>query len=166
MTPAQAAMLLAIAASFDRRKPDEVAAQGWARALEGYSFEDCREAIVEHYSTTREWLMPADVIRIVKRVRAARIQAVGYVEPPRELDGDPARENEWTRALKAAAGDGLERDDAIAAANQAQGIDPRPLELVPFNFAGAARQIASRRPTGVRVTTPTPPTAARREDEK
>lgn len=145
MTPAQGAMLLTVASSFDRRKPDEVAAQAWAIALKDWRFEDCRDAIVEHYNGSREWLMPSDVIRIIKNRRWSRIQELGYVQPPRELDGEPERETAWLKALNTAAGDGLAREDAIAAANESQGIDPAPIELT-HKVSDVLRQIeASKR---------------------
>lgn len=138
MTPAQGALLLTVASGFDRRKPDEVAAQGWAIALKDYAFEDCREAIVAHYSRTTEWLMPAHVIQIVKNVRWSRVQELGYVQPPRELTD--AQEGEWLRALNSAAGDGLTKAEAIHAANQALGINPTTIELT-HKVSDVLRQI-------------------------
>ena len=86
MTPAQAAALLTIAASFDNRKPDADQAKAWALALDGLGFEDCRQVVVEHYRKTRDWLMPADVFNGVRRLRYERIERFGYITPPPELD--------------------------------------------------------------------------------
>src|SRR5690606_21682987 len=120
--------LLALASAIDNRKPDRDTASIWAVMLGDLSFEDCRDAIAEHYRTKRDWLMPADTRRIVTNRRRSRIEAVGHVEPPRELEGIPERENAWTTALNRALGDGLDRDAAMAAANDALGIDPKPIE--------------------------------------
>lgn len=171
MTPAQGAMLLTVAASFDRRKPDEIAAQAWAVALNDWPFEDCRDAIVEHYGITREWLMPSDVIRIVKNKRWSRIQALGYVQPPRELRDHPEREGDWLRALNSAAGDGLTKAEAIQAANQTLGIDPQPEELTHkvsdvLKAIETTKRDRKARPRDAAPKSPTPPTTARREDER
>ena len=86
MTPAQAAALLTIAASFDNRKPDADQAKAWATALDGLGFDDCRQVVVEHYRKSREWLMPADVFAGVRRIRYERIERFGYITPPPGLD--------------------------------------------------------------------------------
>ena len=93
MTPAEAAALLTIAAAFDNRKPDEDAAKAWAVALDGYRYEDCREAVVAHFRRSREWLMPVEVIEGVKRIRYDRVQKFGPFDPPGVLD--PTKEGEY-----------------------------------------------------------------------
>jgi hypothetical protein len=108
MKATEAAALLTIAAAFDNRKPDADQAKAWALALDGFRFEDCREAIVAHYRTSREWMMPADVIGGVKRLRAKRISEFGTLpDPPPELDPDDTRAlAAWMRQTRAAIGDG------------------------------------------------------------
>ena len=69
MTPTDAARLLTLAAAYDNRKPDADQAKAWAMVLDGLRFEDCCEAIVAHYPTSRDWMMPAHVIADVKRIR-------------------------------------------------------------------------------------------------
>lgn len=92
MTPAEASQLLAIAAGFDNRKSDRVIARTWAAALDGYRLADCEQAIIRHYRRTRDWMMPADVIGEVKRIRyerlEAHIQKHGPLHPPADLDPD------------------------------------------------------------------------------
>lgn len=101
MTPAEAAVLTGIAASFDNRKPDEAAATAWAMALDGLRFEDCRDAIVSHYRTSREWIMPIDVITTVKRMRTSRLEDAPPVDPPAGHDPDNVADHlawlGWTR---------------------------------------------------------------------
>ena len=86
MTPAQAQALLTVAAAYDNRKPDPDAAMAWSLALDGYGFEDCRDAIVAHYRTTRDWIMPSDVTTAVKRTRGSRIENAPPPSPPPGLD--------------------------------------------------------------------------------
>jgi hypothetical protein len=78
----EAAALLTVAAAFDNRKPDADQAKVWALALDGLRFIDCRDAIVTHYQSSREWLMPADVIRGVKRLRRDRRHTPGTSRTP------------------------------------------------------------------------------------
>lgn len=82
MTPAQAAELLAIAATFDRRTVGDFEARAWAKALDGLRPADCAQAIQSHYTDSTEWLMPAHVRALVKRIRDDRLRAV----PTSELE--------------------------------------------------------------------------------
>lgn len=104
MTPQDAMRLLAVAASFDNRKPDKDAAVAWSVALGDLPWVDCRDAILEHYSQTSEWLMPAHVKAIVGRLRTKRLADAGDLLPPDFSHiGDEAEEEYATRAwLKAA----------------------------------------------------------------
>lgn len=88
MNNQEAAALLAIAAAFDNRKPDPDAATAWAIALEGADFDDCRTAIVAYYRSSKEWLMPSDVISGVVAIRRKRIDDYGLITPPDDLDPD------------------------------------------------------------------------------
>jgi hypothetical protein len=88
MKPAEAAVLLTIAAAYDNRKPDADQAKAWAMALDGLRFEDCRTVIVEHYRKSREWLMPVDVVMGVKRLRAQRLDDYGPIPAPKGIDPD------------------------------------------------------------------------------
>jgi len=70
MNRAEAATLLAITASFDRRTVGDADVIAWAAALELFPFAECRDAVVEHYTNSTEWLMPAHVTAIVRAHRA------------------------------------------------------------------------------------------------
>jgi hypothetical protein len=113
MTPQEASALLAVAAAFDNRKPDPDAAMAWSLALTGLPFIDCRNAIVDHYRRTTEWLMPAHVLELVKRVRDKRIadHSAELTPPPECREGDAHRD--WLREAKRRLGDG-EPVEAIA----------------------------------------------------
>lgn len=92
MKATEAAALLTIAAAYDNRKPDADAAKAWAMALDGIRFEDCRDAVVAHYRATRDWMMPSDVIAIVKRIRRERLMVFGALpDPPADVDPDDTR---------------------------------------------------------------------------
>jgi len=86
MTPAEAQVLLSMASAYDNRKPDADAAKAWAAALEGLRFVDCREALIEHYKTSTEWLMPAMIRGAVKKIRSKRIAAFGHYDVPAGLN--------------------------------------------------------------------------------
>ena len=121
MTPTEAAALLAIAAAFDNRKPDADAAQAWALALDGLRFEDCREAIVAHYRSSSEWLMPSKVIAEVKRIRSKRITDFGPYDVPDHLE-DSRQYAEFIRATNRRIADGDVTDPAELAT---LGLKPR-----------------------------------------
>ena len=97
MKPTEAAALLTICAAYDNRKPDPDAAKAWAMALDGLRFEDCRDAVVQHYRVSREWIMPADVIAAVKKVRGGRIEDVALSPPP---GLDPDRTGDYAQWLE------------------------------------------------------------------
>ena len=112
MTPAEAQLLLGIAASFDNRKPNEEAAVAWSHALDGIRFQDARDAIVAHYRTSSDWLMPQKVIAEVKRIRSKRIAEAGDPTPPPDLN--PAETIAWLKDWKRRVGDGEQPDDLAA----------------------------------------------------
>lgn len=112
MTPAEAATLLAIAAGFDNRKPDADAATAWAMALDGLRFTDCRDAIVAHYRSSSEWLMPVMVRDAVRRIRSKRIDEHPPLIPPPGLDD--ADELAWLADATRRVGDGEQVDSDAA----------------------------------------------------
>lgn len=70
MTPSEAATLLAVAASFDRRTVGKADAAAWAVILADFSFDEARDAVVAHYAESSDWLMPSHVIALVVSRRA------------------------------------------------------------------------------------------------
>lgn len=112
MNQQEAAALLGIAAAFDNRKPDPDAAKAWSVALDGHRFEDCRDAIIAHYRTSSEWLMPAKVLTEVKRIRAKRIEDHPPLTPPADLS--PVETNQWLREQRWRIGNGETLDPDAA----------------------------------------------------
>ena len=104
MNTQEAAALLSIAAAFDNRKPDPDAAKAWSVALDGYRFEDCRDAIVAHYRASSDWLMPQKVISEVRRIRAKRIEEHPPLTPPADMD--PIETNAWFKQQRWRIGNG------------------------------------------------------------
>jgi hypothetical protein len=132
VTPADAQVLLGMAATYDQRKPDADVAKGWAAALNGLRFEDCRLAIIEHFATTAGvYLMPGHIRAIVKRLRAARIAAHPPVIPPPDLT--IAQERQWRLEINARIGDGEQIDPDYAYAGQLKARDLRELTARPDN---------------------------------
>jgi hypothetical protein len=120
MTPAEASQLLAIAATVDNRKPNAVAAKTWAAALDGYRLPDCERAVVRHYRTTREFMMPFDIIREVKSIRyerlEAHIQKYGPLQPPADLDpDDTGAYADWLQDEQTRIADGDDEPPALEA---------------------------------------------------
>jgi hypothetical protein len=125
VTPAEAADLLSLAATFDSRKPDVARAHAWADALEGLTFGDCARAIRMHYRESEDFIMPAHVIRRARtymldrreqqqveehlaimaqpanpngaKMLEAGLAKVGN-EPPPPPKGDRANECPWCKA--------------------------------------------------------------------
>ena len=95
MTPAEAQMLLGIAASFDNRKPNEEAAIAWSAVLGDYDYTECRDAVVDHYRESREWIMPADVVSRVRHKITERFRNFGTLIPPEEVREDYELERKW-----------------------------------------------------------------------
>lgn len=126
MNPQEAAALLGVAAAFDNRKPDPDAATAWAVALDGLRFEDCRDAVIAHYRTSSEWLMPTVIIREVKRIRAKRIDDYGLIPtPPGHDPDDTVGHQRWLRAARKAIADG----EPLPSPEAIKGGSPMPPEL-------------------------------------
>lgn len=89
MTKTEVAMLLTMAAAFDRRTIGDADVLAWHQILERVVFEDAKQAIVDHYGSTRDWLMPVDVLTAVKRMRKDRLSSVELV-PDADPDDVPA----------------------------------------------------------------------------
>lgn len=61
MTKAEVARLLAMIAAFDRRTIGEADVEAWHLILADLDTNDCANAVRDHYTTQRDWIMPADV---------------------------------------------------------------------------------------------------------
>jgi hypothetical protein len=129
VTPQEAAALLTVAAAFDNRKPDPDAAQAWALALDGLPFIDCRDAIVQHYRGSSEWLMPSRVIATVRQVRNKRIAEAGDLTPPRGLNDD--QERAWMADARRRLGDGETLGDVHGDRKPHPELAAKVAELMP-----------------------------------
>lgn len=114
-TLADAYELLAVAQSFDRRTVGDFDAEGWRRAMHGLQLEDAKQAVVEHFTTSTDWLMPAHVRDGVKRIRKDRLERRAFDWVP---DADPDNPIAYQRALRAGnerAADGTEQSRDLQA---------------------------------------------------
>lgn len=117
MTPAEAGVLLAGISKFDNRKPgteDEakMTATLWAGALHDVSLADAGAAVTQHFATSTEYLMPAHIRTIVKRVRAKRIEDHPPLTPPADLS--PLETTAWLKDARRRIGDGETLDTDAA----------------------------------------------------
>lgn len=67
MTPEEAGKLLGICAAYDNRNVDDSVLYAWFRVIGDLPYGACETAVINHYSASREWIMPADVRSRVKR---------------------------------------------------------------------------------------------------
>lgn len=102
MNDSEAAMLLALAASYDRRTVGVADARAWAAVLADVSLDEGLDAVKAHYGASTEWLMPAHVRHRVKTWREARLAREVMPAPAPELADD-------LRAYKAALDRSIER---------------------------------------------------------
>lgn len=91
MTPDDAAHLLGACASFDNRKPSEIAKRAWATALRDIPLDqDCYDAVARFYGTPpknpgeRLWIQPHDVRTHRQAIRAERLENFIYEGDPDE----------------------------------------------------------------------------------
>jgi hypothetical protein len=162
MTPAEAAVLLGGISAFDNRKPDETAAKMWAHALADLRLPDCAEAVTQHFATSTDYLMPAHIRAIVRRIRAQRIAEHPLLEPPPELTG--AQEREWRLEINARIGDG-ETFDPDQFRGELKARDMRELtagQTIDSGEAVANLRSQVRRPVSP-PSKPTDPEHARRK---
>jgi len=144
VTPSEAAALLTYAAAYDNRTISEIAARAWAEALDPRTmFDDGRRIVVEHYSRTRDWIMPADINAASRTIRLARLDRMQTPEPPSSLDADdiPAQ-LAWQRAYRGAIGDGHDEDAADRIANATVNVTRIQIEAAPRPVAALVEQIA------------------------
>lgn len=95
MTPAEVARVLAKASAFDQRTIGETDVAAWHEILGRFDYTDALQAVARHYGETRDRLMPADVVRLMKVIREER-QRLEARSAPRALPGryedDPERD--------------------------------------------------------------------------
>jgi hypothetical protein len=123
LTPADAAELLALAATFDRRSIGQMDAVAWADALYDLEPADCAEAIRLHFRETDAWLMPAHVRQRVKYLREVRaderynVELWRVIETGKEIDRDRMRDvaADAIRTVQEALGETQRTEQEVAA---------------------------------------------------
>lgn len=135
MNTTEAAQVLAKAAAFDNRQPDQAAALAWAEALDrDLPLQDALRIVGEHYRDERNWVMPADINRRWRALGKARLetaQRMGLPEPPDDLADDAAAWAAWKKAQIRAIKAGCDATQADARAWQALGRTPRERRELP-----------------------------------
>lgn len=74
--------LLTLAAAFDNRKFGDETVAAWREVLSRESFEDARDAVLHHFKTSTEYLMPAHVTQRCREIRNERFDAKALTEHP------------------------------------------------------------------------------------
>ena len=98
--------LLALISAYDNRNFNEETTAAWYDLLSPYTLAEAKHAVKKHYSETRDWLMPADVLRIIKTERRRRLAKVETIVPSRADMTTTAAELATTKALSKAIASG------------------------------------------------------------
>jgi hypothetical protein len=72
MTRSQTVDVLKVVAALDRRKITDADVDVWHACLRDRSIDDCTAAVISHFQTSTEWLMPAHVLRLAKAISQDR----------------------------------------------------------------------------------------------
>lgn len=78
MNLSETADLLTAMSAFDRRTIGDGDVIAWQSILPDASFEDCLEAVKQHYAESTEWMMPAHVRRSVRDMVSQREMAARH----------------------------------------------------------------------------------------
>ncbi len=97
---------LALASEYDNRHFTAETSSAWWELLHPYTLDEAKHAIRKHYNESREWMMPADVLRIIKAERKARLSKLGPINPSRADMADAGVELTTSRELTAAIASG------------------------------------------------------------
>lgn len=104
MNRSQTAQVLTKIAAFDRRTIGEADVLAWHDVLEPMPFEDCMLAVTAHFTESRDWCMPSDIVGRVKKIHSERLKAAGSLSPNDQ--GNQALYLTEIRALSAAVASG------------------------------------------------------------
>jgi hypothetical protein len=107
--------LLAICAAFDYRNPGAIDLEAWEAAVGDLAFADAREAVVTHYRSSRERIMPADVRRGVSVIRRSRVERLSYEDllPDGNLALGPRHATRILQLRRSLILDGMPVEDAV-----------------------------------------------------
>ncbi|MEO3860921.1 hypothetical protein [Acrocarpospora sp. B8E8] len=115
MTRDQIIDILTCAAAYDRRTIGETDIAAWRLAIGDLPFADAQTAVVEHYTDSTDWLMPAHIRTRVKRTRELRLAARPIPAPAPELTHDQAAYQQQFNAIVKRLADGMDPQRAIPA---------------------------------------------------
>ena len=139
LTVDEANNLLTLAASFDKRTIGELDIGAWQAALRNLDFSTCASAVIKHYSTTTDYLLPVHICRLVadevrERDTARRIADADVENQPKSPAARCQRPDEnrqqWMARLQTQTGEwyrkhGLHRDASDAEVRAAEGNTAR-----------------------------------------
>lgn len=103
---ADAYEVLAVAQSFDRRTVGDFDAASWVRAIGELNLDDAKQAVIDHYATSTDWLMPGHVRAGVNRIRANRLDRSIDAVPDADPD-DPIAYQQALREGRSRTADGI-----------------------------------------------------------
>lgn len=92
MNRTETGQLLAVVAGCDQREASQMSVLSWHEILADIPIEEARAAVPIHYGRTRDWLMPSDIVAIVKAERDRRSR-----------EGRKQRQIEAVRAIETSA---------------------------------------------------------------
>jgi hypothetical protein len=91
MNQQETARLLAFVSAYDHRtitaELPNADVEAWWSVLHEQPLQDCKEAVVTFFRTEKGWIMPGDVFRLARRVRAERAREA---DKQRALTATPA----------------------------------------------------------------------------
>ncbi len=64
--------LLTFVAVYDNRRFDDATVVAWQPIFANLTFEDCRDAVVRHFGSSTEYVMPAHISQLAKSIRDER----------------------------------------------------------------------------------------------
>lgn len=105
--------ILTLIAARDRRTVGQADVAAWLEDIGDLTFEDARAAVARYYRESREWIMPADVRRLVRTIRAERIAVAPIPAPDAAMSEKGYRQA--LRAIVRRIGDGKTPFRAIEA---------------------------------------------------
>lgn len=111
MNRSEAATILALCASYDRRTIGEADVAAWIQVIGDLRFQDVSQAIVGHYSRSRDFVMPSEIRTEVRRIRDDRLLRTPLPAPPADLS--PLETIAWQRQTTARIADGWEPEPLV-----------------------------------------------------
>lgn len=130
MTPGDTARLLALVQAYDNRHVDELAISAWHAIVAPLDFNDACQIIREHYTRSRDWIMPTDVVTGVTRTRHDRLARTEEPLPAADPD-DPTAWVQQLRRQRQSIADGRQPQQQLEAAPMPQGYREQVLATIP-----------------------------------